>query len=269
MPNQHTGEGLKRVVGVQGLALAIVNGVIGAGIFALPAIVSIAMGAFGVFSYIFCSIMLAAIMLCYAEVGSRVTSSGGSYAYVEAAFGDFPGYIINWLFFFGWGVLGSAALMNIIADSLAVLFPAFSNPLLRGVFFFGLIAFMVWVNVRGVKQGIVFVKGIAIIKLLPLVAIIIFGLSQVKTANLQWQELPTLKTFGDTALVLFFAFAGFETSLCVSGEFKNPKRTVPLGILMGGLTVLIVYMLIQMVTQGILGDQVAVYKDAPLAAVAE
>jgi amino acid transporter len=269
MPNQHTGEGLKRVVGVQGLALAIVNGVIGAGIFALPAIVGIAMGAFGVFSYIFCSIMLAAIMLCYAEVGSRVTSSGGSYAYVEAAFGDFPGYIINWLFFFGWGVLGSAALMNIIADSLAVLFPAFSNSLLRAVFFFGLIAFMVLVNVRGVKQGIGFVKGIAIIKLLPLVAIIIFGLSQVKTANLQWQQLPTLKTFGDTALVLFFAFAGFETSLCVSGEFKNPKRTVPLGILLGGLTVLIVYMLIQMVTQGILGDQVAAYKDAPLAAVAE
>ncbi len=269
MPNQQTGEGLKRVVGVQGLALAIVNGVIGAGIFALPAIVGIAMGAFGVFSYIFCSIMLAAIMLCYAEIGSRVTSSGGSYAYVEAAFGDFPGYIINWLFFFGWGVLGSAALMNIIADSLAVMIPAFSNPLLRAVFFFGLIGFMVLVNVRGVKQGIGFVKGIAIIKLMPLIAIIIFGLSQVKTTNLQWQQLPTLKTFGDTALVLFFAFAGFETSLCVSGEFKNPKRTVPLGIFLGGITVLVVYMLIQMVTQGILGTQIAAYKDAPLAAVAE
>src|SRR5688572_20802912 len=112
-----TGEGLKRVIGVPGLALAIVNGVIGAGIFALPAIVGTALGAFGLFSYIFCSIMLAAIMLCYAEIGSRVTSKGGSYAYVVAAFGPFAGYIVNWLFFFGWGILGSAALMNIIADS--------------------------------------------------------------------------------------------------------------------------------------------------------
>ena len=88
-------------------------------------------------------------------------------------------------------------------------------------------------------------------------------------ANLQWEQIPTLKTFGDTALVLFFAFAGFETSLGVSGEFKNPKRTVPVGIFLGGISVLIVYMLIQMVTQGILGAQIAAFKDAPLAAVAE
>lgn len=269
MANENTEEGLKRVIGVPGLALSIVNGVIGSGIFALPAIVGIAMGAFGVFSYIFCSIMMAAIMLCYAETGSRITSSGGSYAYVEAAFGNFAGFIINWLYFFGWGILGSAAVMNILADSLAVLLPVFSDPLTRGIFFFVLIGFIVLLNVRGTKQGIGFVKGIAIIKLLPLLGIIIFGFSQVKTANLQWEHIPSQKTFGDTALVLFFAFAGFETSLGVSGEFKNPKRTVPLGILLGGITVLIVYMLLQMVTQGILGTEITVYKDAPLAAIAE
>ena len=122
-------EGLKRVVGVSGLTLSIVNGVIGAGIFALPAIVSIALGAFGIFGYIFCSLLLAYIMLCYAEIGSRVTSSGGSYAYVETAFGNFPGFIINCLYFFGWSILGSAAVMNIIADSLAILFPVFLNAL--------------------------------------------------------------------------------------------------------------------------------------------
>ena len=269
MANEKTDEGLKRVVGVSGLALAIVNGVIGAGIFALPAIVGVALGAFGIFGYIFCGIMLAAIMLCYAEAGSRVTSSGGSYAYVEAAFGQFPAFIINWLFFFGWGVLGSAALMNIIADSLAIIFPVLLNPWVRGFLFFMLISFMVLINIRGVKQGIGFVKMITIIKLLPLLGIIIFGFSQVKAANLHWEHIPSLKTFGDTALVLFFAFAGFETCLCVGGEFKDPKRTVPLGIFLGGTTVLIVYILLQTVTQGILGPAIAAFKDAPLAAVAE
>jgi basic amino acid/polyamine antiporter, APA family len=269
MPAANSEEGLKRVIGVQGLALSIVNGVIGAGIFALPAIVSIEVGAFGVFAYIFCSIMLAAIMLCYAEIGSRVTTSGGSYAYVEAAFGDFPGYIINWLYFFGWGILSSAALMNIIADSLAVIFPAFANPLIRAVFFFVLIGFMILINVRGAKQGIGLVKLITVIKLLPLFAIIIFGFSQVKAGNLHWEHVPSLNTFGNTALILFFAFAGFETSLGTSGEFKNPKRTVPLGILLGGVMVLIVYILLQTVTQGVLGTRIAAFKDAPLAAVAE
>src|SRR5215471_21822880 len=97
------------------------------------------LGAFAIFGYIVCGILLASILLCYAEIGSRITSSGGSYAYVEAAFGNLPAYIINWLYFFGWSILGSAALMNIIADSLAVLFPVFANPLVRGVLFFLLI----------------------------------------------------------------------------------------------------------------------------------
>jgi APA family basic amino acid/polyamine antiporter len=269
MPTTKSDEGLKRVVGVSGLTLSIVNGIIGAGIFALPAIVSIALGAFGIFCYIFCSIMLASIMLCYAEIGSKVTTSGGSYAYVEKAFGKFPGFIINWLYFFGWGILGSAALMNIIADSLALLFPIFSDPLIRGLLFFVLMGFMVRVNIRGAKQGIGFVKMITVIKLLPLLGIIIFGFSHVRTANLHWQQVPSLQTFGNTALVLFFAFAGFETSLGVSGEFKNPKRTVPLGLFLGGTIVLIVYMLLQMVTQGVLGAGIAAFKEAPLAAVAE
>ena len=269
MASAKTKEGLKRVVGVPGLALAIINGIIGAGIFALPAIVSIEMGAFGVFGYIFCSIMMAAIMLCYAEIGSRVTTSGGSYAYVEAAFGGFAGYIINWLYFFGWSILGSAALMNIITDSLAVIFPSFANPLIRTIFFFVLIGIMILINVRGAKQGIVLIKGITIIKLLPLLGIIIFGFSKVKAANLHWEHIPSLKTFGDTALILFFAFAGFETTLGVSGEFKNPKRTVPLGIFVGGIVVLIIYMLLQTVTQGMLGADMVSFKDAPLAAVAE
>jgi amino acid transporter len=213
--------------------------------------------------------MLAAIMLCYVEIGSRVTTSGGSYAYVEAAFGHFAGFIINWLFFFGWGILGSAALMNIIADSLAVLFPVFSSPLMRALLFFVLIGLMVLVNVRGAKQSVRFVQFITIIKLIPLFAIIIFGFSHVTTSNLHLEHLPSLKTFGETALILFFAFAGFETSLNVSGEIKNPKRTVPLGILLGGAVVLTLYILIQTVTQGVLGAQIGEFKDAPLAAVAE
>jgi APA family basic amino acid/polyamine antiporter len=82
-------KGLKRVVDVFGLSLNIVNITVGAGIFALPAIVGIELGAFSVYAYLFCGIMMAAIMLCYAEIGSRITNTGGSYAYVSAAFGDF------------------------------------------------------------------------------------------------------------------------------------------------------------------------------------
>jgi amino acid transporter len=113
------------------------------------------------------------------------------------------------------------------------------------------------------------VKLVTVIKLLPLLGIIIFGFTHIKVANLQWQQIPSLNSFGETALILFFACAGFETSLGVGGEFKNPKRTVPLGIFLGGITVLIVYMLLQTVTQGVLGTGMVAFKTAPLAAVAE
>ena len=269
MPISTSDEGLKRVIGVQGLALSIVNIVIGSGIFVLPAIIGMAMGAFGIFGYIFCSIMMAAIMLCYAEVGSKITTSGGSYAYVEKAFGNFPGFIINWLFFFGWGILASAAMMNIIADSLALLWPSLLNPFIRGILFFFLMGIMVVINIIGTKQANIFVKSISILKLFPIIGIIIFGFSHIKIDNLHWEKVPSLKTFSDTTLILFFAFAGFEASLGVSGEFKNPKKTVPLGIFLGGAIVLIVYLLLQTVTQGILGADIVAHKNAPLAAVAE
>lgn len=269
MAIKKTDEGLKRVVGVQGLTLSMISITIGAGIFVLPAIVGMAMGVFGLLGYLFCCIMMAAIMLCYAEIGSRVTSSGGTYAYVEAAFGKFPAFIINWLYLFGYGVLACAALMNIIADSLAILFPVLLNPIARGFFIFLLLGFMVLINVRGAKQGVGFVKAITIIKLLPLLAIIIFGLFYINTGNLHWEHFPTLNTFGSTALVLFFAFAGFEAALGVSGELKNPIRTVPLSILLTGTIVLIIYVLLQIVVQGVLGANMAPFKDAPLAAVAK
>ncbi|MBT8264124.1 MAG: APC family permease [Muriicola sp.] len=262
-------KGLQRVVGVGGLSLNIVNITVGAGIFALPAIVGIELGAFSVYAYIFCGIMMAAIMLCYAEIGTRITSAGGSYAYAEAAFGDFAGFIVSWLAVFGWSILGSAALMNIIADSLAAIFPVFLNPWIRALLYAVLLGFLVITNIRGAKEGVAFTKWITIIKLLPLIGIIIFGFNLIDSENLQWEHLPSLTTFGNTTLILFFAFAGFETALGVSGEIKNPKRTIPLGILLGGGLVLVIYMLLQTVTQGILGMEMEVVKDAPLAAVAE
>jgi len=264
-----TDEGLERVIGVSGLALTILNFTIGAGIFVLPAIISIELGAFGIFCYIFCAILLGAIMLCYAEIGSKVTTSGGTYAYVVAAFGEFPGFLINWLYFFGASICSDAALMNIITDSLAVLFPVFLNPWLRAFFFFMLMSFMILLNIRGAKQGITFIKFVTLIKLLPLAAIIVFGFFHIKSTNLHWEHLPSFSAFGNTALVLFFAFTGFDGALTVSGEIKNPKRTVPRGILLAGLLILVFYLLLQTVTQGVLGANMQAVKDAPLAGIAK
>ena len=158
--------------------------------------------------------------------------------------------------------------MNLIADSLAGIFPVFAGSLVRGLLYFVLLGTMALINIRGAKDGVRFVQYVTIIKLLPLIAIVVFGISHINTGNLYWAHLPSLKTSGETVLVLVWAFGGFETSFNVSGEIKDPGRTIPRGILLGAGIVFIFYMLIQIVVQGVLGANFGQFKDAPLAAVA-
>ena len=76
-------EGLKRTIGVWGLSANMVNIVVGAGIFVLPATVAAGLGSTSVIAYLFCGILIVLVMLCFAEAGSEVTDSGGPYTYIE------------------------------------------------------------------------------------------------------------------------------------------------------------------------------------------
>ena len=90
-----TNEGLKREIGIVGLASNAMNSIIGGGIFVLPALVAGIMGSTAIIAYLICGAASILITLCFAEIGSKVTVSGGAYAYVEAAFGTFPGFLTN------------------------------------------------------------------------------------------------------------------------------------------------------------------------------
>src|SRR6266704_4905780 len=107
-----TSEGLKREVGLWGLTSNIVNVVIGSGIFVLPAIVSEKLGASGILAYLFCGFLITMIMLCFAEVGSKITVTGGAYAYIEAAFGGYFGFLTTNIFVFGASVMAGSAVAS-------------------------------------------------------------------------------------------------------------------------------------------------------------
>lgn len=260
-------EGLKREIGVWGLAANTLNRTIGAGIFVLPALVANILGETSILAYIFCGFLMMLIMLCFSEIGSQITVTGGAYAYIDAAFGPFAGFLANSMFWFV-GVLADAAVANAMADMLSIYFQALSNPLNRGIFFFIVFGSFAFINVIGVKYGDNVVKINTFIKLIPLTILIIAGFLGTSSENLQWNAMPSINKFGEASLLLFFAFGGGEASLNVSGEVKNPKKVVPLGILSGMGAVIIIYMLIQTVSQGVLGADLAFQKEAPLAAVA-
>jgi amino acid transporter len=207
------------------------------------------------------------IMLCFSEIGSKITSTGGAYAYIHAAFGPYAGFLANTMFWFV-GILADAAIANAMADMLSIYFPFFSEIIIRAIFFLLVFGTFALVNVLGVKHGDNMVKINTLIKVVPLIILIVAGFSGTSIENLKWHSLPSISKLGEASLLLFFAFAGGEASLNVSGELKNPQKIVPLGILSGMGAVVLFYILIQTVSQGVLGSDLIKYKEAPLAAVA-
>ncbi|WP_199200291.1 APC family permease [Adhaeribacter arboris] len=236
-----TEEGLKREIGLWGLTANIINVVIGSGIFVLPAVVSQGLGAAGIVAYLFCGFLITIILLCFAEVGSQITVTGGAYAYIEAAFGQYWGFLTINLFILGASLMATAAVANALADTLSYLVPLFTNQLFRAAFFVVLFASLTLVNVIGVKQGIRLVKLTTIAKLTPLLLLVLWGSTHISVQNLQWERVPALSDFGSVSLILFFAFQGAENSLSVSGEVRNPQKTIPKGILLSLLVILLLY----------------------------
>ncbi len=265
----NTEEGLKREIGVVGLTSNIINTVIGAGIFVLPAIVSEGLGAAGILAYLFCGFLIAVVMMCFAEVGSKITVTGGAYAYIEAAFGRYFGFITTNLFIFGASLMATAAVANAIADTLSYFIPALAGKFSRTLFFLVLFSVLTVINVTGVKQGITLVKLTTLAKITPLLLLICLGSTHVSLENLKWNSIPALVDFGKVSLILFFAFQGAENSLSVSGEVKNPDKTIPKSILLSITFVLIIYIGVQLIAQGVLGNALLNFKKAPLAAVAK
>ena len=263
-----TDEGLIRAVGVRGLTAAIINYTIGAGIFVLPAVVAGKVGNAAPLIYVICGIAMALIVMCFAEAGSRVPLSGGTYAYAETAFGPYVGFMIAMLLWLGANVLASAAVANVSVDTLSQIFPVFSKPALRTAFLVAMYALFAYINIRGVKAGSRAVQTVTVGKLLPILLLVAVGLFAAKGSNLSWPGLPPASDISRTAMVLIFAFMGFESALTPSGEVKNPVRTVPRSIAIALISVTILYILIQVVSQGVLGAELATNDKAPLAETA-
>ena len=264
-----TDEGLKREVGTWGLTSNIINVVIGSGIFVLPAIVSAGLGPSGIFAYLLCGVLISLVMLCFAELGSKITITGGAYAYIEIAFGKYFGFLTTNIFIFGASVMATAAVANAMADTLSYLLPIFSNSTFRVCFFIVMFSGLTIINVIGIKQGITLVKITTIAKLIPILILITFGINYIVPAHLIINDIPAISEFGKISVILFFAFQGAENSLSVGGEVKNPQKTFPRAILLSFLIILIIYLAVQIVSQGILGNSFANFKGAPLTEVAK
>jgi amino acid transporter len=246
----------------------MVNLAVGAGIFGLPALAARELGVGAVFAYLVCIVLVGLVGLCLAEVGSRVSDAGGVYGYATASFGPLAGTVTGHLLWFANGAVGNAAVAALLADSLGMLVPWFAAPLPRAAVLLGYYAVLVAINVRGTRQGAWFSQLTTVIKLVPLVGLVVLGLPHVRGANLHLGEAPSPGALGRTAVLLFFAFMGWESGLGTSGEVTAPARTVPRAIGIALTLIAALYLGLQIVAQGVLGPALATAGHAPLGATA-
>lgn len=259
---------LVRALGVRELAATIFNYTVGSGIFILPAVAVARLGGAAPLAYVACAIVMACVVLCFAEAGSRISHTGGPYAYVEVALGPLVGFVAGVLLI-ATGLTAGAGVAVLFAQSLASL--AAEGPL-RAAITTGLIlvaiAALALLNVRGVRRGARAVEIVTVAKLLPLVAFVAVGAFFVRPANLAAGAAPHLANILGTAGIVIFAFSGIESALAPSGEVSAPARTVPRASFLALGAVTLLYLAIQWVALGVLGGALAGTGATPLAAAA-
>ena len=222
------------------------------------------LGAAAPVGYLVCAAAMALIVTSMAIAGSRVSLTGGLYAYVEVAFGPYVGFLAGVMLWLG-ATLAVSSVASAFVGSVAELLPRVGTGAPRVVLIAGVFAALAWLNVRGVRHGARLVEAMTSAKLLPLLVFVGAGVFFVRPEALSWPGLPSTGAVGETVLLLIFAFLGVEVALIPSGEVRDPSRTVPRALFLALATTTVLYLAVQFVAQGVLGADLSRSASAPLA----
>jgi amino acid transporter len=259
--------GLERAIGVRGLAATAFNVTVGGGIFVLPAVVAAAIGPSAPVAYVVCAAAMGLIVLCFAQAGSRVSLTGGPYAYVEVALGKYVGFLAGALLWLV-GTTATAAVASALVGSVSVFWAPLAAPVPRAVVLAFVFIVLGALNIRGTRESTRFLELLTVVKLLPLIAFVVIGaaLAHGPAPDVFGNLAP--EKLGRSVIVLIFAFAGIEFALVPSGEVRDPARTVPRALFIAMSAITLLYVAIQYVAQLILGPQLALEQAAPLTGAA-
>lgn len=267
MSTQHRGDtGLKRVIGPVGVGAIALNGVIGAGIFALPSVAAEAAGLFSPWLFVFCAALIMTVVLSFARAASFFGDTGGPIIFVEEAFGPFAGFQAGWLYSFA-RIVALAANAHLMVTYAAWMWPALDEGGMRMALVSLVCLGLTAINVVGVRSGLAAMLTLTVLKLLPLFLVVLVGLGQINPDIFIAPDMPELEGFGGVILVLLYAFVGFESAVVPAGEVKNPKRAVPRSLVWTVAVICVLYFLIQCVAVSVLPDLAG--RERPLADVAE
>jgi APA family basic amino acid/polyamine antiporter len=244
-------EGLVRGIRPWDLIGLVINSMIGAGIFVLPAKAFGLIGSYSLLAFVICAFVVVLIILCFAEVGSRFSETGGPYRYAREAFGPAVGFQVGWM---NWiaRISAYATNCNLLIVYLSFFWPAAGAGFRRAFVITGITASLTAINYIGVRDAAITSNVFTVAKLLPLLLFIGVGLFFLTPDNFTLGDYPAFGSFSTAVLLLIYAFTGFENAGVPAGEILNPRRNMPIAILVAIAIVAIVYILIQAVSIGTL-----------------
>ena len=249
-------------LGLMSIILLGVNAIIGTGIFLLPGKAAALVGVNSLWVIVFDALLVMSIALCFAEMGGMFNKNGGPYVYAKEAFGNFVGFEVG---FMKWAIatIAWSAMAVGFATALGAVWEPASTEMGKNVIATLIIVVLGIMNIMGVKISKIINNIVTIGKLLPLIFFILVGIFYVKGVNFAPMEsVPdmTQASFGAAALIIFYAFTGFESIAVAAEDMEKPERNVPKAIILVLTLVSIVYILIQAICIGIMGDALVTSK---------
>ena len=274
-------QGLKRALGPLNLTTLGIGAIIGAGIFVLTGQAAAQYaGPAIVISFIIAGVASALAALCYAEFASTVPISGSTYTYAYVTLGELFAWIIGWdlmlEYLFGASAVAvgwSGYAVSFLSD-FGVTVPSYlsSAPLahdpilgwhttgaLLNIPAMVIVALMTILLVIGIRESAILNNIIVIIKISVLILFVAFGIAYIKTGN--WipfmpQNTGEFGHFGWSGIlrgagVVFFAYIGFDAVSTTAQEARNPKKDMPVGILVSLAVSTVLYVVVSLVLTGI------------------
>jgi amino acid transporter len=227
-----------------------VNDVIGSGVYLiLPVAAAQLLGPASVWAILAAGFAVLLLVLCFAEASSRFDEPGGAIVYTRAAFGDFVGFEVGWMTWIA-RISSIAGLSVFFARAVGYLWPGAKAGIGQTLTIVLPLLVLTWINVRGVKSGARTAVVLAWGKVLPLVLFIAVGIFWVQWGRVFPVPRPASENFTKAALLVLFAYAGFENTPAPAGEFKNPKRDVPFALIVQIIIVTAIYTAVQLVAIG-------------------
>lgn len=249
--NQPETTGLVRGIRRWDLVALTINGIVGAGILGLPSRVFALTGSWSILAFLVCGCFAGLNVLCYAEVGSRFTQTGGAYWYARSAFGPVVGFEVGWLDWLS-SLASTAAVCTLFVSYLGYFWPSVESGPGRAAVVTAVVTSLAAINILGVRDTAIVNNFITIGKLTPLIVFVAVGLFFITPGSYSFARVPGQGEFSKAVLLLLFAFSGFGTAVTPAGEMRDPRRDIPfaLGVTMVMVTAL--YVLIQVVCIGTL-----------------